>query len=259
MGVAHYLQVIDAKRRRLSWCADLEGRTMNTVAELAERYVAVWNEADPETRRRRIAELWTREGGTSHRLIDAFGYEALEGRVTRSYDKWIAEKGYRFRALGKAVGHHGTVKFVWEMVPADGGGAISVGIDLLVLGPDGRIQIAYQFIEPGPPASTEHQAVVERYVDFWKRPSAEKGAALWTEDCAHIGESREHRGRAAIETAAAETPRDHVAKGVDGHHDVVRFTWDVRPRDGGTITASGVDFLILDGDGRIRRDYRFND
>jgi hypothetical protein len=33
-----------------------------SAAELAERYVALWNEAEPDRRRRMIAELWT-EGG----------------------------------------------------------------------------------------------------------------------------------------------------------------------------------------------------
>jgi SnoaL-like domain len=240
---------------------------MDAVAELVERYAAVWNEADAATRRRRITGLWTPEGGTCHRLIDAFGYEAIEGRVTRSYDKWIADKGYRFRPRGKAVGHHGAVKFVWEMVPAGGGAAISVGIDLILLDSDGRIRIAYQFVDPGPSASDEHQAVVERYVDFWNRPSTEKLVALWAEDAAHLSESRECVGHVAIEADAIEAHRDHVAKGfvfaslndADGHHNVVRFAWDMRPKDGAPVAASGSSLLILGDDGRIRYDYEFND
>jgi hypothetical protein len=137
------------------------------------------------------------------------------------------------------------------MVPADSGGAVSVGIDLLLLGTDGRIRIAYQFIEPGPPPSNQHQAVVERYVDFWSRPSAEKCAALWAEDGAYIREGRERRGHGAIETEAKEAHRNYVANGVDGHHDVVRFIWDVQPRDGGPVAASGSNLLILDDDGRV--------
>ena len=33
-----------------------------SAAELAERYVALWNEPDPDRRRRMIAELWTADG-----------------------------------------------------------------------------------------------------------------------------------------------------------------------------------------------------
>ena len=33
-----------------------------TAEELADRYVALWNEPDADRRRRSIAELWTRNG-----------------------------------------------------------------------------------------------------------------------------------------------------------------------------------------------------
>ena len=39
------------------------------------------------------------------------------------------------------------VKFNWEMVPADGGEAAATGLEILILGPDGRIEADYQFIE----------------------------------------------------------------------------------------------------------------
>ena len=44
-------------------------------------------------------------------------------------------------------GHHGTLKLRWEMLPASGGDVISIGLDFLVLGGDGRIRTGYQFIE----------------------------------------------------------------------------------------------------------------
>jgi hypothetical protein len=38
------------------------------------------------------------------------------------------------------------VKFNWEMVSSDGE-AVAVGLEFLVLDPDGRIRLDYQFIE----------------------------------------------------------------------------------------------------------------
>ena len=35
---------------------------MTETAELAEKYLALWNEADADRRRRTIAELWTEDG-----------------------------------------------------------------------------------------------------------------------------------------------------------------------------------------------------
>ena len=35
---------------------------MNDAQHLADRYVSVWNEADPERRRQAIAEIWRPDG-----------------------------------------------------------------------------------------------------------------------------------------------------------------------------------------------------
>jgi hypothetical protein len=39
------------------------------------------------------------------------------------------------------------VKFRWEMAPAAGGEAIAAGLEIVVVGDDGRIRLDYQFIE----------------------------------------------------------------------------------------------------------------
>ncbi|TCO35253.1 hypothetical protein EV652_101132 [Kribbella steppae] len=39
------------------------------------------------------------------------------------------------------------VKLRWAMVPSGGGETLAIGIDLLLLAPDGRITADYQFIE----------------------------------------------------------------------------------------------------------------
>jgi hypothetical protein len=44
-----------------------------------------------------------------------------------------------------------------------------------------------------------------------------------------------------------------------GHHDMVRFGWEMLPAGGGAPVALGSDVVILAGDGRIRLDYQFNE
>jgi hypothetical protein len=46
--------------------------------DLADRYAAVWNEADPDARRKSIAALWPADGEHYVRMLEARGYEALE-------------------------------------------------------------------------------------------------------------------------------------------------------------------------------------
>ena len=134
------------------------------VRDLTDRYVAVWNEPDAERRRTAIRELWsadavhvlqppeeilrTAEGlGFARPVLEARGHHALEFRVTRAYEEFVAPGTFVFRSRGNADRLHDVVKFNWEMAPRDGGEAAGVGLEILVLGPDGRIVSDYQFIE----------------------------------------------------------------------------------------------------------------
>jgi hypothetical protein len=131
--------------------------------ELADRYVAVWKEPDATRRRNAIRELWTEDG--VHLLqppqeirqpaatlgmtptLEARGHDALQVRVTRAYEEFIAPGEFIFRSRDNAARLHDVVKFNWEMVPSGGGAVAGVGLEVLVLDDDGRIRIDYQFIE----------------------------------------------------------------------------------------------------------------
>ena len=119
---------------------------MTDIATFVDRYVNIWNEPDAGQRRRIVRELWQEDARHLARTIEAVGHAGIESRVATAYEKWVKEKGNVFR-LRDLDGHHGTIKLRWEMLPAAGGEAISVGLDLLVLGEDGRIRTGYQFIE----------------------------------------------------------------------------------------------------------------
>ena len=58
-----------------------------------------------------------------------------------------AVESITFRPRDNADRLGNVVKFNWEMVPTGGGEPAGVGLEILVLGDDGRIRIDYQFIE----------------------------------------------------------------------------------------------------------------
>lgn len=132
--------------------------------ELVRRYVAVWLEPDAELRRKAIGDLWAEDGahvlqppeeirqaaaGLGFRSVslEARGHDGIEVRVTRAYQDFVAPGEFTFRARDNADRLGDIVKFNWEMVPVGGGAAASVGLEILVLGEDDRIQTDYQFIE----------------------------------------------------------------------------------------------------------------
>ena len=131
---------------------------------LTERYVAVWNEPDKECRHAAVRKLWAADAvhvlqppqemrqaaerlGFDRLFLQARGHDALELRVTRAYEEFVAPGTFVFRSRGDADRLHNVVKFRWEMVPCAGGDAAGVGLEILMLGADGRVVSDYQFIE----------------------------------------------------------------------------------------------------------------
>jgi hypothetical protein len=132
--------------------------------QLADRYLALWNEPDPERRRRMIAELWTEDGSQILQppqemreiaasaglgmaaTLEARGHAELEARAATSYERWVGSAGLSFRRRDDVYRLHEVVKFHWEAVSPDGE-VTAVGLVFLVLGADGRIRRDYVFIE----------------------------------------------------------------------------------------------------------------
>ena len=132
--------------------------------QLADRYVALWNEADPERRRQLIAELWTESGSQILQppqemreiaaspgiglaaTLEARGHAELEARAATSYEHWVGSEGLSFRGRDDAERLGDVVKFHWEAVSPDGE-VTAVGLVFLVLGADGRIERDYVFIK----------------------------------------------------------------------------------------------------------------
>ncbi|MET8641382.1 hypothetical protein [Streptomyces sp. NPDC004675] len=138
--------------------------TPTDLHHLTDRYVAVWNEPDAERRRAEARELWSADAvhvvrppeemlrtaealGFDRLVLEARGHRALEFRVSRAYAEFVAPGTFVFRSRGNADRLRDMVRFSWEMVPREGGAAAGAGLEILVLGPDGRIAGDYQFIE----------------------------------------------------------------------------------------------------------------
>ena len=138
-------------------------RPSRSVAELAGRYVTLWNEPDADRRRRMIAELWTEDGRhilqppqeirksaarpgiAMTAILEARGYEAIEARAASVYEHWVRSEGLSFRGRDDADRLGDVVKLHWEAVAKDGE-VFAVGLSVLVLAAGGRIERDYTFI-----------------------------------------------------------------------------------------------------------------
>ena len=131
--------------------------------QLADRYMALWNEPDAERRRRMIAELWTEDGSQILQppremreiaaspgiglaaTLQARGHSELQARATTSYEHWVGSEGLSFGRRDDAQRLGDVVKFHWEAIANDGSTA-AVGLNVLVLAADGRIERDYTFV-----------------------------------------------------------------------------------------------------------------
>jgi hypothetical protein len=139
------------------------GTRTESAAELADRYLALWNEPDADRRRRMIAELWIEDGqhfvqppqeireiaaqpgiGLTA-ILEARGHEAIEARVASAYEHWVGSEGVSFRRRDDAERLGDVLKFHWEGLDKDGE-LFAVGLHVLVLAADGRIERDYTFV-----------------------------------------------------------------------------------------------------------------
>jgi len=112
------------------------------------RYVAMWHEPDPHRRSEIVQDLWAADGENRSRRFALKGHDAIVARVARAHEEWVAQKGFVFRPAGNTDALDDVAKFLWEMVPKDGGPREALGLDVFLLRQDGRIRALYQFAEP---------------------------------------------------------------------------------------------------------------
>jgi hypothetical protein len=120
---------------------------MDSAQQLADRYVAVWNETDAERRRQSIADLWIPEGEHYAGAREVRGYAGLEERIRGSHEKNVRDGGYRFRAVKDAQALHDGLTFHWEMAPPESEKIVASGLIFLLVDGPGRIRVDYQFFD----------------------------------------------------------------------------------------------------------------
>ena len=118
---------------------------MTSAQELADRYVAVWNEIDSAARRKIIHELWVPDGLHFVGAREARGYHELEQRIIGSHEKNVAVGGNAFRAAPNARALRNGVTFNWEMI-SPSGEVLATGLEFLIVDDRQRILVDYQFI-----------------------------------------------------------------------------------------------------------------
>lgn len=103
--------------------------------------------------------------------------------------------------------------------------------------------------------------IATRYIECWNETDATARRkavdALFAEDARYADPLGEAEGRDAIDATIAAVQERFggfvftLAGAVDGHHDQLRFTWELGPTEADAPIA-GFDVAVTDGDSRLR-------
>jgi hypothetical protein len=105
---------------------------MSKLNELADRYIAMWNEADAVRRRDLIAAIWMPDGSYVDPVVSSDGHAGIDAMVKAVQERF---PGYRFARTSDVDSHHDRIRFCWTLAPA-GGAAIVEGVDFGTLAGD---------------------------------------------------------------------------------------------------------------------------
>ncbi|MCX5064841.1 nuclear transport factor 2 family protein [Micromonospora lupini] len=115
---------------------------------------------------------------------------------------------------------------------------------------------------------TSFDALAERYIAIWNETDpARRRAAIddvWAPDARYVDPLAVAEGREAVDATIAAVQGQfpgmtfRLDGPVDGHHDQVRFTWELGP-DGVEAPIVGFDVAVLDGNGRLSQVLGFLD
>ena len=128
--------------------ADGKDTTMTEITEqgtagIVARYVAVWSEPLPESRRAAIAGLWAPDGAEFVEGTRFRGHEELRARIAGAYEEFVASGRYAVTAADAVARHDDIVTFTIQLTAPDGEVAWAARVFLL-LGAEGLILEDYQ-------------------------------------------------------------------------------------------------------------------
>jgi hypothetical protein len=102
---------------------------MTNAAQIADRYIAVWNETDPALRRTLLADGWAENATYVDPLMAGEGHGQIGALIGAVHERF---PGFRFALSGGVDGYGDKVRFSWMLGPQNEPDMIE-GTDFAVL------------------------------------------------------------------------------------------------------------------------------
>jgi hypothetical protein len=102
---------------------------------------------------------------------------------------------------------------------------------------------------------------VDRYFQMWNETDPARRreviAATWAPSAGYVDPMFTAEGHEALDAMVAAVHQQYpghrfrLTDAAEGHHDRARWGWELAGPDGSAV-AGGVDFAVIDGEGRLR-------
>jgi hypothetical protein len=109
---------------------------MTDASATIDGYLAAYNERDSDRRDELIRAVWADDGRLVDPPLTGEGHRGISAMADAVHEQF---PDHRFERRSAVDGHHGFVRFAWELVGPDGTVAVS-GMDVGELARDGRLR-----------------------------------------------------------------------------------------------------------------------
>ena len=114
--------------------------------DVIERYIASWNQTEPQLRRKLVDEVWAQDATYIDPLAEAHGRDAIDATIAAVQAQF---PGLTFTLLDSVDTHHRQARFTWGLGP-DGAEPLVVGFDVAIADGEGRLTSVLGFLDKVP-------------------------------------------------------------------------------------------------------------
>jgi hypothetical protein len=118
---------------------------MTEINQIAENYIALWNERTPSRRREMLATSWTADAKYVDPLMSGEGYDGVDALIADVQQRF---PDFKFKLISEPNGFGDHLRFSWGLGP-DGVDSPIKGTDFAML-KEGRIRSITGFLDQVP-------------------------------------------------------------------------------------------------------------
>ncbi|MFP5407384.1 MAG: nuclear transport factor 2 family protein, partial [Gammaproteobacteria bacterium] len=118
-----------------------------SARNIAERYLAAWNERDPDARRAQVAQAFAPDATYLDPMMRGSGVDGIDAMIAAAQGQF---PGCRFALHGQPDGHNDVVRFSWVLVGPHAGQSaapLARGTDVATVDANGRLVRVTGFLD----------------------------------------------------------------------------------------------------------------